>query len=416
MSKYMVRKAIQEMENHKIFGYELIFQGSSEDFYDGTESSNEDTIYTFLVQNMGKVLHEKPVFLTFTPSLLFRNTPRMFGHEKLVIQIEENLIIHPLATPIIKKFKAEGYQFAISNFQFNPKYFSMLEYADYIRVELTDEIRKQGKALDSLDNVVRMAQGFHKKCILADVNSKEDYELASRLKVNYAEGDYVAENCVSKVNKLDYLKGNFFQLVTEVSKDEPDVEVIEQIISRDAGLTYSLLKMVNSTYFALRKKTASIRHALVTLGIGRMREWVYMLSMSAKDDNSAEEILKLSFLRATFSQELAKRSYGLGITPSEAYMMGMFSCFSYMVDATMEEILQELPVNDAVKNALLTREGKPGLLYSLILSYEKADWKESREFAGKLGLEHIDLVQLYVDCVEKVNEIWSALTSEYERE
>ena len=186
MSKYMVRKAIQEMENHKIFGYELIFQGSSEDFYDGTESSNEDTIYTFLVQNMGKVLHEKPVFLTFTPSLLFRNTPRMFGHEKLVIQIEENLIIHPLATPIIKKFKAEGYQFAISNFQFNPKYFSMLEYADYIRVELTDEIRKQGKALDSLDNVVRMAQGFHKKCILADVNSKEDYELASRLKVNYA--------------------------------------------------------------------------------------------------------------------------------------------------------------------------------------------------------------------------------------
>ena len=136
-----------------------------------------------------------------------------------------------------------------------------------------------------------MAQGFRKKCILANVNTKEDYELAERLKVDYAEGDYVAEHCVSKMDKLDYLKGNFFQLVTEVSKDEPDVEIIEQIISRDAGLTYSLLKMVNSTYFALRKKTASIRFALVTLGISRMREWVYMLSLSAKEDQEAEEIL-----------------------------------------------------------------------------------------------------------------------------
>ena len=163
MSKYMVRKAIQEMENHKIFGYELIFQGSSEDFYDGVDSSSEDTIYTFLVQNMGKVLHEKPVFLTFTPSLLFRNTPRMFGQEKLVIQIEENLIIHPLATPIIKKFRGEGYRFAISNFQFNPKYFSMLEYADFIRVELTDEIRNQKKALDSLDNVGSYGTGLSQK-------------------------------------------------------------------------------------------------------------------------------------------------------------------------------------------------------------------------------------------------------------
>ncbi len=417
MSKYMVEKAIQDLNDNRIVGYELIFQGSKEDFYDRADNSTEDTIYTFLVQNMGKVLHEKPVFLTFTPSLLFRNTPHMFGNDKLVIQIEENLIIHPLALPIIKKFKAEGYRFAISNFQFNPKYFSMLEYADYIRVELTDAIREKGKALDSLDNVMRMAQGFHKKCIVANVNSREDYDLALRLKADYAEGGYVAENCVTKVNKLDYLKGNFFQLVTEVSKDEPDVEVIEQIISRDAGLTYSLLKMVNSTYFALRKKTTSIRFALVTLGIGRMREWVYMLSLSANDeDASAEEILKMSFLRATFMQELAKRGYGLGITPSEAYMMGMFSSFVYMVDATMEEILQELPVSDVIKNALLKKEGKPGMLYSLVLAYEKADWKESRAMAEELGMENIDLVQLYVDCVEKVNQIWTALTSEYREE
>ncbi len=415
MDKYMVRRSVQDLNTHQILGYELIFQSGSDDFYDRAENAAEDAVYSFLMQNMGKMLENRPVFITFTPFLLFRNTPRMFQPEKLVIQIEENLIIHPLATPIIQKFQAEGYRFAINNFQFNSKFFSMLEYADFIRVELSDEIRNTEKGKDSVDNVFRMAQGFHKKCILAGISSKADMELAQKLRVDYVEGSFVSENNVKKVNKIEYLKGNFFQLITEVSKDEPDISILEEIISRDAGLTYTLLKMVNSTYFALRKKTASVRHALVTMGISRLREWVYMLSFNAGDDDSMEEILKLSFLRATFSSELSKRIAALNITSTEAYRMGMFSCLEMMVDAPLADILQELPVGEEVKDALLEKKGRAGSLFRLVLAYEKADWKESRKLAGELGLEDVDLVQLYMDCVNRVDQIWNALASEFER-
>ena len=414
MEKYMVRRSIQDLNTHQILGYELIFQAGSDDFYDRAENAAEDAVYSFLVQNMGKMLENRPVFITFTPSLLFRNTPKMFEAEKLVIQIEENLIIHPLATPIIQKFRSDGYRFAINNFQLNPKFFALLEYADFIRVELTDEIRSSEKGKDSVDNVFRMAQGFQKKCILAGIATKEDMDLAQKLRADYVEGSFVSENSIRKMDKVEYLKGNFFQLVVEISKDEPDISALEEIISRDAGLTYTLLKMVNSTYFALRKKTASVRHALVTMGISRLREWVYMLSFNASDDDSMEEVLKLSFLRATFSSELAKRISSLNITPTEAYMMGMFSCMEMMVNASLAEILQELPVGDGIKEALLEKQGKAGALYRLILSYEKADWKESRSLAKELGLEDIDLVQLYVDCVNRVDQIWNALTSEFE--
>ncbi len=416
MDKYMVRRSIQDRKTHQVLGYELIFQGGSGDFYDIADNAAEDAVYSFLVQNMGKMLENKPVFITFTPSLLFRNTPRLFESAKLVIQIEENLIIHPLAAPIIKKYRAEGYQFVINNFQFNSRFFSMLEYADFIRVELDKQIRESGKEKDSVDNVFRMAQGFGKKCILAGIESKDDLILAEKLNADYVEGRYVAENFVTKMNKMEYMKGNFFQLVVEISKEEPDISVLEEIISRDAGLTYSLLKMVNSTYFALRKKTTSVRHALVTMGISRLREWVYMLSLNVSEDDSMEEVLKLSFLRATFCSELAKRIPALKITPMEAYMMGMFSCMGMMVDAPLSEILQELPVSNEVKEALLEQKGTAGMLYSLILSYEKADWKESRRLAKELGAEGLDLVQIYVDCVNNVDHIWKELTSEYSEE
>ena len=415
MDKCVVRQAIKEVSTQNIIGYEILFQTNGDDLYSKTENSAADKMINFLMQNSGKIFSDKPTFMTFTPSLLFRNLPKMFGKETLVIQIEDNLLVHPLALPMIKKYKAEGYLFAINDFQFSPKYFGMLEYTDYIRISVSG---KDEKERTSLDNVVKMAQAFGKKCIATGVNAKEEYELAAALNVEYMEGNYIAETLMTKANKIDYLQGNFFQLVGAISKDEPDMDELEEIISRDAGLTYALLKMVNSAYFALRKRTASVRQAIVTMGLGQLREWVYMLSIDEEDPTgSSAEILKMSFLRAKFAQELTGLIHkpDFPINKFEAYMMGMFSNLEYMVDATMEEILEEIPVKDEVKKALISYEGDAGKLMLLILAYEKADWKESKKLAGELGIDATTLAQIYMDCIQNVNEIWQALTTDFKR-
>lgn len=415
MDKCVVRQAIKEVGSQNIVGYEILFQTSGDDLYSRAENSAADTMINFLMQNSSKIFSEKPTFLTFTPSLLFRNLPKMFEKERLVIQIEDNLIVHPLALPMIKKYKAEGYLFAINDFQFSPKYFGMLEFADYIRISVDG---KSPKEKISLDNVVKMAQAFGKKCIATGVNDKEAFELAAALQVDYMQGNYIADTLVSKANKVEYMQGNFFQLVIAISRDEPEIDELEEIIGRDAGLTYALLKMVNSAYFALRKRTASIRQAVVTMGIGQLREWVYMLSLNEEDPSSGSgEVLKMCFLRAKFAQDLVEtiNRPDFPINKPEAYMMGMFSGLEYMVDATMEEILEEIPVKDEVKKALTAHEGDAGKLMALILAYEKADWKESKRLAGELGIVSNMLAQIYMDCIQDVNEIWQALTSDFRR-
>ena len=93
----------------------------------------------------------------------------------------------------------------------------------------------------------------------------------------------------------------------------------------------------------------------------------------------------------------------------------MYSKPENMVDASMEEILEEIPVKDEVKKALTQHEGEAGMLMDLILAYEKADWKESKRLAGELGLSSNILAQIYMDCIQNVNEIWQALTTDYRR-
>lgn len=417
MDKYVARQPIKSAEDGKVIGYEVMFQTDHDALYNSPESAAADTIAGFLMQNNATLFHENLTFITFTPSLLFRNTPKIFEKDKLVIQVEDNIIIHPLATVIIKRYCEEGYHFAINDFQFSPKYFSMLEYVEYIKINVSG--KQGGNDRISLDNIVKMMAGFNKKCIATGVNTEEDYNLAKEINADYMEGSYIADSLFEKYNRMDYLEGNFFQLVVAVSKDEPDIEEIERVISRDTALTYALLKMVNSAYFALRRRTSSIRQALVTMGISQLRQWVYLLSFNKNDheaNDATEELLKVSFLRATFAAELSEHIEDMPISKSESYMLGMFSTLEYMIDAPLEEILNEIPVADEIKQALLSKAGKCGLLYDLVLEYEKANWKEIKKLSSDLGIPSNVMAQTYLDCVEEVNQIWEGLTSNFERE
>lgn len=414
MDRCVVRQAIKEKETGKIIGYELIFQGGKDSLYNNNEASAADTISDFLVANSTKIINDGLMFVTFTPSLLLRNTPKMFGADKVIIQIEDTVIIHPLAMPLIKKYREAGYQFAINDFQFTPKYFSMLDYASYVRLNMSGYDKDSSKRR-TVQNIIEMAKGFGRKCVATEIDSKELYDAAMGLDIDYLEGSYIANTMVSKVEKVEYMQGNFFQLVIAVSKDEPDFVEVEEIISRDVGLTYALLRLVNSAYFALRTRTASIRQALITLGIGQLRHWVYMLSFDQNKTEGTEEILKISFLRAKLASELVKRIPDCKISSNDAYMMGMFSTLDYMVDAPLAELLEEIPIPEEIKEALLHGTGTAGMLQKLVISYEKADWKSSKENADKLGIASSGLAQIYVDCAEEVNGIWQSLMTDMER-
>ena len=104
MDRCVVRQAIKETKTGKIIGYELVFQGGKDSMYNNNEASAADTISDFLVANSAKIVNDGLMFVTFTPSLLLRNTPKMFGKDKVIIQIEDTVIIHPLAMPLIKKY------------------------------------------------------------------------------------------------------------------------------------------------------------------------------------------------------------------------------------------------------------------------------------------------------------------------
>ena len=246
-----------------------------------------------------------------------------------MIQIDDSVIIHPLAMHFVQQFAKEGYKIAVNEFQFVPRYISLMGDIDYIKLNF----RTTSDAM--LYNVIELAHKMGKQVIATEISDEDLYEKALDLNVDALEGSYVAETLATRAHNSGYLEGSFFRLMVAVTREMPDVEEIENIISMDATLTYGLLRIANSAYYAMRNRVTTIRQAVMTLGIGQLKQWVYLLSASNDEneiDPASEEFLKLSFMRASFCSELMDWAQNMPINKGDAYLMGMFSTLDYLID------------------------------------------------------------------------------------
>ena len=410
-SKYIVRQPIKNLED-KVVAYEIQYYGDNQSLGADSSPTNDfaaaDTIYNFLTMNMEKLLRGTLHFMTFTTTLLLKKTPRFFDKEELVIQIDDSVIIQPLAMRMVQQYAKEGYKIAVNEFQFAPRYLGIMDSIDYIKLNFktTPEM--------TLKNVIEIAHSMNKQCIAIGVDTEELYNRAQKLQVDSMQGVYVAEKLAIRAHNSGYLQSNFFRLMAAVTKEEPDIEEIEQIISVDATLTYGILKMANSCYFALRHSVSTVRQAIMTMGLGELKQWVYLLSASNAEnqmEEGAEEFLKLSFMRGSFCSSLMNYAKGVPISRPEVYLMGMFSTLHYLIDAPLSEILEQIPLCKEAKEGLLNHAGPCGQLYDLVLAYEWGDWAKIDAMAAALSIPTNLITSLYFNCVEDVNRIWNEMAN-----
>ena len=107
---------------------------------------------------------------------------------------------------------------------------------------------------------------------------------------------------------------------------DPDLEVIAGLIAQDPGLSGALLKIVNSPYYGLSNKIASIRRAVTVLG---SRTVINLINaQSIKGEMTDDTIVTLNRFWDTAQDEsmtsltLAKRTGTQAL--DEAYALGLF--------------------------------------------------------------------------------------------
>ncbi|HNW92045.1 MAG TPA: HDOD domain-containing protein [bacterium] len=113
------------------------------------------------------------------------------------------------------------------------------------------------------------------------------------------------QRLVAKIDKLPTLPVAATKIVQVVNNPNTTARDVNQLISTDQALAAKVLKLVNSAYYGLSNKVASITQAVVILGFNTIKSLA--LSASVLDSFSAAELG--SFKR----DEFWKHSLGVGV-------------------------------------------------------------------------------------------------------
>jgi EAL and modified HD-GYP domain-containing signal transduction protein len=142
---------------------------------------------------------------------------------------------------------------------------------------------------------------------------------------------------------------------------DADTREIETQLKQDPGLSYHLLKLVNSAAFSSGTHIASIGQAISRIGRRQLQRWLQLLLYARQHpDGPPNLLLPIAARRGAVLETLCKREGGDRDAQDLAFMTGVFSLLDRLFRMPMAELLRGLHLHRDVESALLAREGRLG--------------------------------------------------------
>ena len=368
---------------------------------DGDKASLSVIGNTLLVVGAKQISEGKRIFVNFTRKLLLENAATYLPKKIGVVEILEDVEPDDELIEAIKTIRSQGYTVALDDFVLRGNEDSpFLELVDIIKVDLrqTDEQERE-------DIAKRFSNPGSVRLLAEKTETREEFDNALKMGYSYFQGYFFCKPVILARRDISSHKIHYLRILKEISADNPNFDTIKQIIEHDPSLAYKLLKYVNSAFFGLRREISSIMHALQILGEAEIRRWVSLAIIMELGNDQPQELLRLCLLRARFSENLASKA-GYKQQKSEFFFMGLFSCMDVLLGRPMEEILEDLPIQTSIKEALLGKTNLFKTVLDLAISYEKADWIDFTPLASRLGIEESELPEVYSDSIDWADRIF----------
>jgi len=379
-----------------VLAYELLFRSSLENMYDvsvATEDASASTISSsFNVIGLDTLTNNKKAFLNLTRNLLVKGVPLLLPKKLVVVEILEDVQADNEVIEACRRLKDAGFVLALDDFVYSDRRRPLIELADIIKVDFLQTTGQERK------NIIRQVNQSDVRFLAEKVETQADFQQALDFGYTYFQGYFFSKPLIVQGKDIPVSKLNFIRLVSEVNRPDLGLEKLEQIIKHDLALSYKLLRLINSAFFGFSVKVESIRHALVLLGENEIRRWSSLLALNELAYDKPDELVTVSVIRARFC-ELLSEKYKLGRPPSDCFLAGMFSLIDALVDRPMAELVEELPIDKEIKQALLGGVNRYHDLLQLVISYEKGYWEDLPGYAAKLGITETDLPDMYMAAV-----------------
>lgn len=386
--------------SQEIVGYELLFRSADMDhavFESYSHASSNVITHALSSFGMHEVLGGKFGFINVHLGLLLSEILELLPIGQTVLELLEMIQLDEQVIERCRELKEMGFALALDDHEFDASNSEIYYLVDIIKIDILLT------GMDALPDIVRQLRKYPVKILAEKVETVEQFQICYDLGFDLFQGYFFARPVVLNRRKIDVSGLALLKLLQQLTMGA-SVETIEMTFKENPGLSYNLLKLVNSVAIGMREKIKTLRHAILLLGMNHLRRWTQLSLFAGHDSRSINHpLLEMAAVRGRLMEIMLKQLAGPLVSDEQAeaaFMVGILSLLDVLFETPMEEIISNLNLNDDVSSALLNREGRLGKMLMLTEKLEVTDFDAVTVLLGECG---VSLDQLLAAQLEAFN-------------
>ncbi len=382
-----------------VVAYELLYRshgGNRADIVDQDQATSQVIVNSFIEIGLKALVGDKAAYINLPEGFLSGKHPIPFPKEQVVLEVLEHVQANEEVLNGLRKLRDAGYKIALDDFELTEATRPLVRTAHIVKLDVMSTNR--ATIQKRFDEVHRMGL----KVLAEKIETQDMFEFCRNLGFEYFQGYFLCRPHVVKGAPMPTNRLALLQLLTAINDPEIQVNQLEQVVSHDVGLSYKLLRVINSAHFGVRNKVESLKQALVLLGIKNIKHWATLIALSSID-NKPYELVVVTLQRARMCQLLAERRH---VPNADAYFTaGLFSTLEAVLDKPFSELLPQLSLTDELNLALERFDGPIGAILKACIAYENGHWDSARI----PGAPPIELKKCYLDSISWTSDILTTM-------
>ncbi len=383
LQHFLTRQPVLD-DGYRVAGFELMLREKADfTLVPGAETLQQALDEALLVSTIDldfrNAFGDRTIFLSVAPVTLFNPMVEQLPAGKVVLAIRpfrQQTDLLARCDTLVRS----GIDVAVDDADDKPELASLLKLCTYARLNASrDDVVTLG------ERVARLRSLGVSRLVATRVETEELFEACRKLTVNLFQGYYFARLRPALPHRIDTNRMRVMELLNLVVNRAEFIQ-LEERFKLDPGLSYKLLRFINSPAIGLRQEIGSIRQALILLGHDQIYRWLTLLLFTAgQPDRRSQAMFKNALVRARFTESLGEKR----VSPEHRgglFLVGILSMMDALLNQPMTQALEPLKLPQAVVDALIGGTGVYAPYLQLAVACEQFDQDSIARRADEVGL------------------------------
>ena len=396
-TRFVARQTIVTREE-TVFGYELLFRDGVENFFKHSDpdEASRSTLSTTSLVGLNVLCDGRRAFINCTRDILLKDYITLLPPGQTVVEILETVPADDLVLAACRRLKEGGYMIALDDFAVDDPRQALTELADIIKVDI-----RVTSPIDAAAMVKRYGP-WRCRMLAEKVETREEFLAAKKAGFIYFQGYFFRHPEIITTHEIPVNRFNYLRMLKAVGNSELDLKEIENLVKSETALCYRLLRYLNSAMFGFGTEIRSVQHALSILGERELRRWIRLVATLGAGQGKSTDLVLATLVRAHFCELLsAKVQHG----NSDLFLMGMLSLMDSLLEMSMQQVLENVPIDQECRTVLLGGAGRLRPFYQLMLAQESGEWKAVSELCQQLKLSESEVADAYWQAMQWAREV-----------